>query len=147
VPFHPPGGAGVFPNVVLFPGGLSGVSGSSFSFAARGVAAHPPGSLGVLESEKFGRLGVGADRECWSESSSSGCGGRGRSGIPRGGLGVWYSRICCWRCGVRRGGVTSTELEEGLGVGDVDRFGSTADVCVSSSVEFVDQLTGSLGRP
>lgn len=63
MPFHPPGTAGVFPNVVLFPDGLSGVSGSSFSFVARGVAAHPPGGLGVFASEKFGRLVVEVDCE------------------------------------------------------------------------------------
>ena len=63
--------------------------------------------------------------------------------MPRGGLGVRYSRICCWRCCVRRGGVTSTELEERAGVGGVlDRAGEVGrvmDIWVSSSVKFVSQ--------
>lgn len=59
---------------------------------------------------------------------------------------MWYSRVCCWRCCVRRGGVTSTELEERAGVGGVlDRpggVGRVTDIWVSSSVRFVGQSVG-----
>ena len=86
------------------------------------MEAHAPGGLGVFMLLKFPRtsalLSTGVLSSSPSSSVSDERGGGGRSGMFRGGEGVWNSILEVWKEGLR-GGVCREREKEGRETGGV----------------------------